>query len=215
MSASGGVHGLGVPGPVGHGPGGHGPVGQALHLARRFFGSLSRAEPAVADRAWVESVLLPGERALWARMSPADRRHHVGVGRAVQAALGGGGPAGVGGARGAGGADGPERAVLAAALLHDIGKVESGLGTFSRVAATIVGQPPVRRRSAALASRSGPVGRLGRYLQHPEIGERLLTEAGSERLTAAWAGSHHRPEERWDPVVPVAAGRVLKAADDD
>jgi len=175
------------------------PAGKALHLARRFFGSLSRAEPDPADALWVSQVLLPGEAGLWRRMSPADRRHAVGVARLVQSDLG----------------EDATRPVLAAALLHDVGKVESGFGTFARVGATLVGTGPVRRRSARLAERPGLAGRLGRYLRHPEIGERLLRQAGSEALTAAWAGSHHRPEAKWDPVVPLSLGRALKAADDD
>ena len=177
----------------------NGPVAEVLHLTRRFFGSLSSAEPAPADTAWVEAILVPGEKALWARMSAPDRRHATGVARAVESELAGG----------------ASREILAAALLHDVGKVDSGLGTFARVAATVVGRPPVRRRSAELARRGGPLGRLGRYLRHPEIGAGLLEAAGSHALTSAWAGSHHRPEERWDPVVPLDIGRVLKAADDD
>lgn len=177
-----------------------GPLGEAIHLSRRFFGSLSDAEPSPADTAWVAGILVPGEAELWNRMSPPDRRHAAGVARAVAAELG----------------EGAGREVLAAALLHDVGKVDSGLGTFARVAATVAGRPPaVRRRSAQLARRRGALGRLGRYLRHPEIGARLLEAAGSHALTSAWAGSHHRPEERWDPIVPTEIGRVLKAADDD
>lgn len=177
-----------------------GPLGEAVHLSRRFFGSLSNADPSPADTAWVAGILLPGEADLWKRMSAPDRRHAAGVARTVAAELG----------------DGADREVLAAALLHDVGKVDSGLGTLARVAATVAGRPPaVRSRSADLARRRGPLGRLGRYLRHPEIGAQLLQAAGSHVLTSAWAGSHHRPEERWDPAVPRDLGRVLKAADDD
>lgn len=175
------------------------PLQKGLHLARRFFGSLSRAEPDPVDRAWVEGLLIPGERALWQRMSPADRRHATAVARRVEAEIG----------------PRASRPVLAAAVLHDVGKIDSDLGTFARVGATLVGRAPVRRRSAKLASRRGVLGRLGRYLQHPEIGERLLEAAGSDRLTSAWASSHHRPEEKWDPAVPLDLARALKTADDD
>lgn len=178
---------------------GAGAGAHALHLARRFFGSLSRAEPQARDVAWLEEILLVGELDLWRRMSPPDRRHAVGVARLVEDALG----------------PGATPAVLAAALLHDVGKVESGLGTLARVGATVLGRGPVRRRSAGLSHRSGPLGRLGRYLQHPEVGERLLRAAGSELLTSAWAGSHHRPPARWDRAVPREIGLALKAADDD
>jgi hypothetical protein len=85
-----------------------------LHLARRFSGSLSRREPAAADEAWVASVLDDGEHALWLQMSAADRRHAIGVGRAVPVEL------------------------APAALLHDVGKTVSGFGTFARVGATVL-----------------------------------------------------------------------------
>jgi hypothetical protein len=130
----------------------------------------------------VASVLSAGERALWERMSGADRRHAVGVARAVP----------------------PELA--AAALLHDVGKVNAGLGTFARVAATLVG----------LVARERVVqgkGRVARYLRHDAIGADLLAAAGAAPLTVAWAREHHLPSDRW--TVPPDAGAALKAADDD
>ena len=100
----------------------------------------------------------------------------------------------------------PERAVLAAALLHDIGKVDSGMGTPARVVATIVAMVGGQR------ARSG-AGRIGRYLRHPVIGSDLLLGAGSEPVTVAWAAEHHLSERQWtvDPVI----ARALHAADDD
>jgi hypothetical protein len=147
-----------------------------IHLAKRFFGSLPRGGP--ADEAWALALLNDGERALWVRMSDPDRRHAVGVAQAVP----------------------PDLAV--AALLHDVGKIESGLGTFARVGATLLGT--IRRDWG---------GRLGAYLRHDAIGAELLARAGSAPLTVAWAREHHLPEDRW--TVPVDAGRALKAADDD
>ena len=91
---------------------------KALHLATRFFGSLRPGGPSAADEAWAESHLLPGEVEVWRRMSDPDRRHAVGVARAVGS---------------------HERPVTAAALLHDSGKVVAGLGTFARVPATLLG----------------------------------------------------------------------------
>ena len=101
-----------------------------VHLARRFFGSLRPGGPAPADEAWAEAQLLPGEQGVWRRMPTADRRHAAGVARTVARELGGD----------------ATRPVLAAALLHDSGKVVSGLGTFARVLATLVGL--VRGREA-------------------------------------------------------------------
>jgi hypothetical protein len=159
-----------------------------LHLARRFFGSLRPGGASAGDEVWARANLLPGERQVWERMSGADRRHSAGVARDVAAALG------------------PDatRPVVAAALLHDSGKVVSGLGTFSRVGATLVG---------AVVGRERPGGRIGAYLRHPQHGARLLTDAGSDPLTVAWAAEHHLPPDRWT-LDPRLAG-ALAAADDD
>jgi hypothetical protein len=166
-------------------------LSHARHLAVRFVGSLSLAPPSTADEAWVAAVLGAGEHRIWRQLSPADRRHAVGVARRVQAT--GAGP--------------PERWVLAAALLHDCGKLDSGLGTFGRVGATLWAAARGHRRAAL-----GP-GRVARYLRHPEIGAALLREAGAHPHTSAWAAEHHLPPDRW--TVPPAVGRVLKDADDD
>jgi hypothetical protein len=169
------------------------------HLARRFVGSLWPVGPSQADVAWVRAQLLPGEWVLWRRMPAADRRHSAGVARDVAADLG---PA-------------ASRPVLAAALLHDVGKLESGLGTVSRVAATVaglgLGHDPVA--VARWADAGGARGRVGRYLQHPERGAALLEAAGSDELTVAWAREHHRPPSGW--TVPEPLAQALKAADDD
>ena len=41
----------------------------------------------------------------------------------------------------------------------------------------------------------------------------MLTEAGSDPLTIAWAGEHHQPARKWTLDADVA--RVLHEADDD
>ena len=119
-------------------------------------------------------------------MSGPDRRHAVGVARAV-------------------GSD--DRAVTAAALLHDVGKVDAGLGTFARSFVTAWSLVVGRERVAAGR------GRAGRYMRHDVIGADLLQAAGSDPLTVTWAREHHLPAERW--TVPPAIGASLKSADDD
>ena len=163
----------------------------AGHLVRRFLGSLRPGGPPPADEAWARDALLAGERLLWDRMSGPDRRHAVAVARRAEAALG----------------PRATRPVVAAALLHDVGKVESGLGTTARVGATLLTAVGSRSR---LARRPG---RLGRYVRHDVLGAELLAAAGSDPLTRAWAREHHLLPERWtvDPEV----GAALKAADDD
>jgi hypothetical protein len=167
------------------------------HLTRRFLGSLRPGGPKEADDEWARSCLLPGEVELWQRMSNPDRRHAVGVARRVEAALG----------------DAATRAVLAAALLHDVGKTASGLRTYGRVVATLsiaaVGADVAR----VWSDRRGFTRKVGLYVQHPEIGADLLAMAGSDPLTVAWAREHHaRPE---DSAVPPEIADALVAADDD
>ena len=117
---------------------------QVGHLVRRFVGSVSRREPDPADSAWVDSQLLTGESQLWHRMSAADRRQFESLG-------------------------GPwSREEIAGALLHDIGKLESSLGTLARVTATIVGPRTPRLR---------------KYHDHEQIGADLLAAVGSSEVT--------------------------------
>lgn len=169
------------------------------HLARRFWGSLRPGGPGRSDVAWVEGVLSASELQLWRAMSGPDRRHSVRVGRSVQQELG----------KRAG------QPVLAAALLHDVGKIDSGLRTPGRVLAGLwllaISAAPLRARR--LAERVGPSRRIGLYLRHPEIGSARLERAGSDRLTVAWAREHHLAPQRWSIAADLAG--VLQAADDD
>ncbi len=141
--------------------------------------------------------MTPGEAGLWRRMSSPDRRHAVVVARRVDATLG---PAAT-------------RPVLAAALLHDVGKIDSGFGPARRAVATVAGMVGGYEAARRWRGRDGPVGRVGRYLCHDEIGAELLVAAGSDALTIAWAREHHLPAERW--TVDAEVGAVLKAADDE
>jgi hypothetical protein len=169
----------------------------ALHLAKRFFGSLRPGGPSAEDEAWARSHLLPDEATLWDRMSGADRRHAAGVARDVVASLG----------------DRATRPVLAAALLHDVGKLDSGLGTYGRVVATLSRAVAGRDAASAWSTKRGFTRRVGLYLRHDELGADRLALAGSDPLTVTWAREHHLPAERWTLDPDIAA--ALKAADDD
>jgi hypothetical protein len=164
---------------------------------RRFTGTLIPVPPRRSAERWARSLLTDGEVRLWARMGPADRRHAVAVARRVVAALG------------------PDatRPVLAAALLHDVGKIDSRLGPLGRALATVVGLGGGRSRAAALSRRGGLVGRIGLYLRHAEIGAEMLALAGADPLTVTWAREHHEPPQRWS--LPALVAAALKAADDD
>jgi hypothetical protein len=103
--------------------------------------------------------------------------------------------------------------VLAAALLHDVGKVAAGLGTWRRVPATVVGRGVDRSTALALSNTRGFRRRVGLYLRHGELGGDMLELAGSDPLTARWAREHHLPPDQWTLDGTVAA--ALAAADDD
>jgi len=167
------------------------------HLVRRFAGSLWPGGPTAAGEDWAQARLLPGEQDLWRRMSGPDRRHAITVAHRVERALG----------------HEATRPVLAAAMLHDVGKVASGLGTFARVGATIVGLGGGRSQARDMQRRRGLTRRVGLYLRHGEIGADMLAVAGSDPLTVAWTREHHRPPGEW--TVDRHAAEALKAADDD
>jgi len=172
-------------------------VATTSHLARRFVTSLRPGGPGAHSEAWVAARLLPSELSLWRRMSGPDRRHAVAVAERVERALG----------------NEATRPVLAAALLHDVGKIESGLGTYGRVVATLSAKAAGVEMATTWRKQRGFARRVGLYLQHDRIGGDLLEMAGSDPITVAWTREHHRPESEWT-VTPVVAA-ALKAADDD
>jgi hypothetical protein len=179
----------------------------AFHLVKRFLTSLSPRPPEPAQETWARGSLTDGEQAIWDRMSNPDRRHAIEVASDVMARWPDD-PA-------SGGSVEPGRAVVAAALLHDCGKVESGLGTFGRVGATLFwAVADTGRADVWLQAETGGIrGHLARYRRHPELGAALLAAAGSDQLTSAWAAEHHRPMSAW--TVDPAVGTLLKACDDD
>jgi hypothetical protein len=127
------------------------PVAKLWHLAARFVTSLPATPPSVDDEIWADEHLLAGERALWVQLSNQDRRHSAAVARRFVTRR-------------------PDatRAEIAGAILHDVGKIECGLGTFGRVAATLVGP-----RTKAFAA----------YHDHEAIGAAMAEAVGSEPAT--------------------------------
>jgi hypothetical protein len=123
------------------------------HLARRLASSLSHRPPSTDDEAWARTWLTDEEAVLWAEMPNADRRHAVEVGRRFQARR-----------------TDADRAEMSGSLLHDVGKGQSGLGTWGRVLATIVG-PRTRR--------------FRQYHDHEQIGANMAAQVGADPATVA------------------------------
>lgn len=148
-----------------------------MHLIRRFFGFL-RAEPLTPTEQRHVSELLADRlaRAFFAQRIE-DQRHAYDVQQKV--------------------ADHPE--LTEAALLHDIGKIESGLGAIGRSLATMfhsLGLPMLRSWKT--------------YVDHGRI--------GAERLQLLNAGAFAVEFTRWHPGTPPPgvdheAWHLLEAAD--
>jgi hypothetical protein len=165
---------------------------EPIHWVGRFVRSIRPSAPSPEDLAWAGEWMSPAEAALFDGMDDRDRSHSIGVARKVASVS-------------------VDPAMLAAALLHDVGKSRARLGLVGRVVATLVG---VVARDAWLARFAGGMGLAGRvatYLDYPALGRTMLTEAGSDPLVAAWAAEHHRPPAEWS--VPAAFGHVLADAD--
>ena len=113
------------------------------HLVRRFFQSLSRRVPEAAETADLRGVMTPSEYALWRSMSASDQRHSLKVVARFRQRLSDATPAEVVGV-----------------ALHDVGKVESGLGTIWRVIALLATGLLLVATSAvyARAARAQPQG---------------------------------------------------------
>ena len=121
------------------------------HLVKRFLTSLSRRALSVEQLAWVRKHLLEDEFSLWTRMALSDQRHSLVVAQRFVTLK-----------------PDAQRDHVAAALLHDVGKIESDVGIIMRVVATLIG-PRTERLQA--------------YHDHETIGLALCVEAHSTTET--------------------------------
>jgi len=132
------------------------------HLTKRTIGALTAAPLTAIEQRETQDLLTSAEAELFGRLTTADQRHALHVLRRFDEY-----------------ASGAPSAARRAALLHDIGKVESPLGTMARVAATIV----------------GPRGEaFSRYHAHESRGVELLVAAGSDALTVSLLRGDAAPE---------------------
>jgi hypothetical protein len=139
-------------------------------------------------------------------MPAHDRRHSIGVARRVDQALIGTEYAG-------------DTRWLAAALLHDVGKLDAGLGVLGRVGATLAGGAAGHDMAEVWSAKRGITRRVGLYLRHPELGATRIRTAGGREEVAHWAAAHHDgPDEETATAVLALPGVVVNAlrdADDD
>ena len=186
------------------------------HRAGRFFGALRPGPPPAPEWAWALSQLSPSEQRLLLKMRNPDRRHAVEVARRVQAQLAVSADGASAGDLDDGASDGSAEStdhawIITAALLHDVGKVASGLRTYGRVVATLCGVFGGRDLAEIWQRGSGITRRVGMYLRYGDIGAEMLELAQSDPRVVAWSMEHHGAPESW--AVPRAAGELLVAAD--
>ncbi|NND85548.1 MAG: hypothetical protein HKN46_10415, partial [Acidimicrobiia bacterium] len=132
------------------------------HLARRFFAVAFASDLRADEQAWVaERLDEADQRLFWLQPIP-DRRHAHGVAAWVADRR-------------------PERLDLVrAALLHDVGKRHSALGSFGRTWATLLRWLPLPDS-----------GRFSRYTRHGPIGADELAALGHDGIVEAFARFHH------------------------
>jgi hypothetical protein len=172
------------------------------HLSGRFVRALWPGRPRSEDVAWVQTVLTPDGFAQFRRQPNHDQRHAIGVARDVQSRL-------------AGTPCAADARWLSAALLHDIGKLDSHLGIYGRVVATLSGAVVGRGHAEVWSESSGFTRRVGLYLRHAELGADRIRLAGEPEEAAWWASAHHDPTA-WEQLsIPREVVEALDAADND
>jgi hypothetical protein len=177
-------------------------MARQTHLARRFFGALWPGKPDPVDVAWVATVLNEREAAVWARMPNHDRRHSIRVARDVEAML-------------ANTEYASDPRWVEAALLHDVGKLDSGLGVFGRVLATLAGAAAGHDMAEPWSHKRGVTRQFGLYLRHPELGASRIRMCDGSREAALWAEAHQDADLWPSTGLPDVVIEALAAADDD
>jgi hypothetical protein len=168
------------------------------HLVRRFLGALWRAAPDADEEAWARTVLTPVELPLYERLPNHDRRHALRSGRRAEAALGAA----------------CEPRWIAAALLHDVGKYDSGFSVPGRAIATVAaGGRSGRRRVERWRDCGGVRRRIWLYARHGEIGADEIRAVGGREVAAVWSEAHHHPEAWSSLDLPSDIVKILDAAD--
>jgi hypothetical protein len=154
-----------------------------VHLIRRFL-QVVRARPlSPADQIEVTRLLYPREAPLFWSQPAVDQRHGLACARTLADTAPG------------------RRDLVAAALLHDLGKRGPGLGPIGRSLA-----------SALALARIPTRGRLAAYLEHGPAGAAQLEAIGAEAIVVAYARHHHHQRP---PEVSSVDWGLLAAADLD
>lgn len=149
------------------------------HRIQQFFRALlARVSP--GERTIVRDVLSPAQAALFWRMARCDQRHGLDVYQAL---------------RGDGCQD---EALLAAALLHDVGKAAARLTIAHRVAVVLIERALPGWLARCAGEGQGWRAPFAVHVQHPQIGAAWAQAAGSSSDTVMLIREHHAnaPQDR-------------------
>lgn len=155
--------------------------GSLAHLSERFFDVLTARRLSAAELDSVRERLPPELMELFEEQSKADQRHGYEAGMVV---LGSGVEA---------------DDVVAAALLHDIGKRHARLGIVGRTIASL-----------AIKMSLPLTARMTTYRDHGIVGAKDLAGAGAAPLVVDFALHHHGAKP---PSIDVAVWDLLVRAD--
>jgi hypothetical protein len=180
---------------------------RAFYRVRQLW-QAARAHLTEQDNQFVGRFLTPQQVALFDQMQPAEQVHSLQVARRLDQL----------------GEDNTD--LLAAALLHDVGKIPQPLQLWERIW-IVLGEalfPALAHKWGATSQYSSPVSFLRQPFvvaeQHPQWGAELALQTGASSLTADLIRRHHTrlAAAARLPELPIAANRLLvllKSVDDE
>ena len=177
-----------------------------LYRTRQFWQALGAPLPA-EDLALARRLLSPAQLALFCRLQPAEQAHSLRVARDLLAQ----------------GEEHPD--LLAAALLHDVGKSRFPLNLGERVLIVLVkaicprcllrwGAPDPAEKSPGASGQFGWRRPFVVAVAHPEWGAQLAGEAGASPLAVALIRRHQDALPAADRTLEDRLLRSLQAVDD-
>lgn len=179
-------------------PGGHRLIGSGLwNRVKQFWRALFAPELTGAQRAELQSQLTPPEYALFCRFDRGEQWHSYQVMRTLKAA----------------GHTEPD--LLAAALLHDVGKTQSPLSLWDRsLIVMMMKAAPGKTAVWGQGALSGWQRPFVVKAQHPEWGAQMTQAAGSTPLVVNLIRRHQDDLPETAVTAEDALLRLLQWADD-